>query len=72
MPQDMILSGIHTLIFIYQVFSPASVIFAGIGILLSVCIFLLALVWVFVTSKSPRQPRILGKAKKFLSTSLSG
>ena len=29
---------IFTLIFIWQAFSPATVIFAGIGVLLSVCI----------------------------------
>jgi hypothetical protein len=40
MPQDMNLSKICTLIFIFilQVFSPANVIFAGIGVFLSVCI----------------------------------
>ena len=36
--QDMRLSEICTLIFIWQVFSPANVIFAGIGVLLLVCI----------------------------------
>ena len=38
MSQDTNLSEICTLIFIWQVFSPSSVIFAGIGVLLSVCI----------------------------------
>jgi hypothetical protein len=38
--RDMNLSEICTLIFIWQVFSPANVIFAGIGVLLSVCILL--------------------------------
>jgi hypothetical protein len=40
MPQYMNLSEIYTLIFAWQVFSPANVIFAGIGVLLSVCILL--------------------------------
>jgi hypothetical protein len=71
MPHDMDLFGIRTLIFICKVFSPASVIFAGFGILLSVGI-LLAFVWANVTPKFLRQLRILGKAKKLLSTSLSG
>ena len=35
---DMHLSEICTLIFILQAFSPATVVFAGIGVLLSVCI----------------------------------
>ena len=38
MSQDTNLSEICTLIFIWQVFSPSSVIFTGIGVLLSVCI----------------------------------
>jgi hypothetical protein len=36
MSQDVTLSDICILIFIWQVFSPASVIFAGVGVLLSV------------------------------------
>ena len=36
----MNLSEICTLMFIWQVFSPANVIFAGVGVLLSVCILL--------------------------------
>ena len=39
MLKDVCSSEICTLIFIWQVFSPASVVFAGIGVLLSVCIF---------------------------------
>ena len=39
MLKDICSSEICTLIFIWQVFSPASVVFAGIGVLLSVCIF---------------------------------
>ena len=38
--QQMNLSEIRTLIYIWQVFSPANVIFAGIGVLLSVCTLL--------------------------------
>ena len=72
MPQDMILSGVRTFIFICKVFSPANIVFAGIGILLSVCILLLAFVGAIVTLKSLRQPRMFGKAKKLLSTFLSG
>ena len=68
----MTLSGVRTLIFICKVFSPANVIFAGIGVLLSVGTLLLAFVWAIVTPKFLRQLRILGKAKKLLSTSLSG
>ena len=40
MHQDMSFSDICTLTFTWQVFSPAKVIFAGVGVLLSVCIFL--------------------------------
>ena len=36
----MNLPKIYTLIFILQVFSPAKVIFTGVAVLLSVCIFL--------------------------------
>jgi len=46
-------SEICVLIFIYQVFSPAKVIFAGVGVLLSVCILRVLLnkfVWAIVTS----------------------
>ena len=39
MSQDLYSSEIWPLIIFLQVFSPASVIFAGIGVLLSVCIF---------------------------------
>ena len=46
--KDMRLSGICTLILIWQVFSPASVIFAGIGVLLTVCI-LNDMVWGIIT-----------------------
>jgi sorbitol-specific phosphotransferase system component IIBC len=36
MSQDVVLSEMCALIFISQVFSPAKVIFAGVGVLLSV------------------------------------
>jgi hypothetical protein len=36
--KDMRLSEVCILILIWQVFSPASVVFTGIGVLLSVCI----------------------------------
>ena len=39
-PRDIKVSEIWILILILQVFSPAKAIFAGIGVLLSVCIFL--------------------------------
>jgi hypothetical protein len=38
MRQDMNLSEIRTLILIWQIFSPAKVIFVGVGVLLSVCL----------------------------------
>jgi hypothetical protein len=44
MPQEMNPSEIHSFIFISQAFSPAKVIFAGVGVLLSVRI----LGWTFV------------------------
>ena len=40
MPLDIDSSEIHSLIFIFQVFSPAQVIFAGVGVLLSVRILI--------------------------------
>jgi hypothetical protein len=51
MLQDMRFSEIGTLIFMPQVFSPASVIFAGVGVLLSVCI-LNNFAWAIVTHPS--------------------
>ena len=55
-----------------QVFSPAKVIFAGVGVLLSVCIHLLNnFVRVIVILTSLRQRRTFGQAKTLLSTSLS-
>ena len=45
MPQYINLSEMCKLTFVWQVFSPANVIFAGVGVLLSVCIFLISFVW---------------------------
>jgi hypothetical protein len=59
-----------TLIFFLQVFSPASVVFAGIGILLSVCIYN-SLAWANLTHTFIRRPRMFGQAKALLWTSLS-
>ena len=50
MPHDVKLSKIRTLIFICQVFSPANVIFAGIGVLLSVCFHFDIFAWVISNS----------------------
>ena len=49
------------LIFTSQLFSPASVIFAGVGILLSVCI-LYMFVWAVVTHTSLRQLKMFEQA----------
>ena len=65
------LSGICTFILIWQAFSPATVIFSGIGVLLSVRILLNSFVLAILTPTSPRQPRMLEQAKTFLSTFLS-
>ena len=64
-------SEMCTLIFIWQVFSPATVIFSGIDVLLSVRTLLIGFVWAIVMLTPLRQLRILGQAKTFLSTSLS-
>jgi hypothetical protein len=71
MPQYMNVSEIYTLIFAWQVFSPANVIFAGIGVLLSVCIYLDGFAWTIVMPRSLRQLRALARAKTLFSTSLS-
>ena len=52
MAYDMNLSDICILIFIRQVFSPAKVVFAGVGILLLVCILLNKTLWAIVTLPS--------------------
>jgi hypothetical protein len=48
MPQEMNPSEIHSFISISQAFSPAKVIFAGIGVLLSVPILRCTFVWAIV------------------------
>jgi hypothetical protein len=63
MSHHMNLSDICTLIFIWQVFSPAKVVFAGVGVLLSVCIPLNKILWAIVTAPSLRQLRMLEQAK---------
>ena len=62
MPLNMGSSDIRFLIYNLQVFSPANVIFAGVGVLLSVRIFLFTFARAFVTRLSgsygcSRKPR---------------
>jgi hypothetical protein len=58
--------------FISQLFSPGSVIFAGVGVLLSVCI-ITNFVWaIIIILTHLRQLRMSEQAKTLLSTSLSG
>jgi NAD/NADP transhydrogenase alpha subunit len=54
---------ICTLIFIPQVFSPAKVVFAGVGVLLLVCILPNKILWAIVTAPSLRQLRMFELAK---------
>ena len=63
MSQNMNLCDISTLILIRQVFSPAKVVFAGVGVLLQVCILLNKILWAIVTAPSLRQLRILEQVK---------
>ena len=56
-------SDICTLMLIRQVFSPAKVVFAGVGVLLSVCILLNKILWALVTHTSLRQLSMLERAK---------
>ena len=63
-------SEICRLISIRQVFSPACVIFAGIGVLLSVCIFI-NLTCAFVTHTTLRRRKMFGQAKTLLWMSSS-
>ena len=67
---DMRSSEIYTLIFIWQAFSPSTVIFAGIGVLLSVRI-LDNFVCDTVTHTIVRRRRMSGQAKTRLWTSLN-
>jgi hypothetical protein len=71
MCQDVSLSEICTLTSIRQVFSPAKVIFAGVGVLLSVRSLLNSFVRAIVTPTSLRQLRMLKQAKTLSSTSSS-
>ena len=63
MPRDVKVFEIRILILILQVFSPAKAIFAGIGVLLSVCILLNTLVRIIVIRAVLRQPRTFARAK---------
>jgi hypothetical protein len=70
MPRDIKVSEIWILILILQVFSPAKVIFAGIGVLLSVCILLNTFLRSIVIRSALRQPKMFVRAKMlFLSCS---
>ena len=60
-----------TLIYMWQVFSPAKVIFAGVGVLLSVRIILNIYRAANITAASHRQLRMFEKAKIRSSMSLS-
>jgi hypothetical protein len=62
-PRDVKVSEIWILILILQVFSPAKTIFAGIGVLLSVCIILNTIVRTIVIPMALRQPRMFAQAK---------
>ena len=71
MPHIMHLSEVRSLILMWQLFSPASVIFAGVGVLLSVRI-IINFTCATVTHGSLRRLKMSGQAKKLLSTSSSG
>ena len=62
-PRDIKVSEIWILILILQVFSPAKTIFAGIGVLLSVCILLNTIVRTIVIRMALRQPRMFVRTK---------
>ena len=59
----------RSLTFILQVFSPAKVIFAGVGVLLSVRIFLNTFAQADLISGISRQLRMFGQAKRLSLTS---
>ena len=59
----------HGLTFILQVFSPAKVIFAGVGVLLSVSILLNTFAQFDLISGISRQLRMFGQAKRLSLTS---
>ena len=70
--RNMTLSEICGLIFICQVFSPAKVIFVGVGVLLSVCRLLFTVFRELIVIPTPlRQLRMLVQAKILFSTSSS-
>jgi hypothetical protein len=60
------------LIFTWQIFSPGKVIFAGVGVLLLVRIYLNIIALAIVTPISLRQPRVFRKAKILSLTSFNG
>ena len=64
MPHDISASEICILMLILQVFSPAKAIFAGIGVLLSVCTLLNTFFRSIVIRTALRQPRMLAQAKR--------
>ena len=68
MPQDVNYSEIYTLISILQVFSPAKVIFAGVGVLLLVRHSPHTSAQAVVTPMSVRRPRMFAQAKTLLLT----
>ena len=63
MTYHMNLSDICVLIVIQQAFSPANVVFTGVGVLLSVWILLNKILWAIVTAPSLRQLRMFEQAK---------
>ena len=67
---DMYFPEVYTLMFMWQAFPPAKVIFTGVGVLLSVSI-LNNFTWAIITSTFLRQSRTFGLAKIHLSTFLS-
>ena len=69
MPQDLNWYEMFTLMSILQVFSPAKVIFAGVGVLLLVRFLLRAFVRAIVTPAFLRQQRMFAQAKIRSSTS---
>jgi len=67
MPRDIKVSEICILIVVSQVLSSGKAIFAGIGVLLSVCILLNAFYRSIVTRTDLRQPRMFAQAKMLSS-----
>jgi hypothetical protein len=71
MPRDIKVSEICILILILQVFSPAKTIFAGIGVLLSVCILPNASVRTIIIRTAIRQQRMFARTKTLFLRSSS-